>query len=196
MVFFATGVLAAFVQTGVAAVAAAGMVGAAASLGVATVRAAPACDVGKPQDAVNGWNSSDCEVPTARVARSRSRSATLRASSFFISASWISRRPKVTAEGFAFFTSSSVAQGALGSAVGVVVEAGVGAGDGGLMGAGTTTGTDFGMVGEGACSAEGLRFFCEGRLGSTDASGAAEIVGSVIIGSAGTGSGTVASAAG
>ena len=154
MVFFATAGLAACVQTGAVGVVAAAVGEAAASLGAATERAAPACDVGRPHDVVNVWNSSACEVPAARAARSRSRSAALRASNFFISASWISRRPKATPDGFAFFTSSSVAQGALGSAGGA---AGAGTGDGGLMGAGTAA-IDFETVGE-ACGAVDLRFF-------------------------------------
>lgn len=79
----------------------------------------PARDVGRPHDAVNDWVSSLTGLAevTARAARSRSRSAALRASSFLASASCISLRPNPAPDDFGFLGSSSVAQAGLTAAV-------------------------------------------------------------------------------
>jgi hypothetical protein len=67
---------------------------------------APTWDVGRPQEAVKGWESSEGE--TAAVARARSRSAAFRASCFLASISCISR--KLVGPPVLLFLSSSVDQ--------------------------------------------------------------------------------------
>jgi hypothetical protein len=67
------------------------------------------CEVGRPQDAVNSWESSEGEAATVAVARTRSRSAAFRASCFLVSISWISLR-LIDAPALLFFLSSSVDQ--------------------------------------------------------------------------------------
>jgi hypothetical protein len=70
---------------------------------------APTCEVGRPQDAVNSWESSEGEAATVAEARTRSRSAAFRASSFLVSISWISLR-LIDAPELLFLLSSSVDQ--------------------------------------------------------------------------------------
>jgi hypothetical protein len=68
----------------------------------------PTWEVGRPQDAVKSWESSEGGAAAAAVARARSRSAAFRASCFLVSISWISLRLIDPPE--LFFLSSSVDQ--------------------------------------------------------------------------------------